>query len=280
MNRYRPVFITACIVAALCFVAILTVIFIPTTEIYGVLVRALEREGYSVRTAHFAKAFPLGIKARNLEIGDDRGTLLKLDAVSARLSLPNLLLGRVNINYQAEIGRGTVEGHIASRRDMNFSLKLDDVRMEEIPLFQMATGARVRGNLHARADFGGEKGNYRGELRLWAKEAVLNGVKIGETPLPDASYENIQGLYRLKGSRGTLETLSLQGSGIYVRLKGEIPFVEPTASAPLNLTLELMPKPAFLESQKFVFLLLTKYLTTPGHYTIPIRGTLAKPMIQ
>jgi len=117
-------------------------------------------------------------------------------------------------------------------------------------------------------------------LRLWAKEAVLNGVKIGETPLPDASYENIQGLYRLKGSRGTLETLSLQGSGIYVRLKGEIPFVEPTASAPLNLTLELMPKPAFLESQKFVFLLLAKYLTTPGHYTIPIRGTLAKPMIQ
>jgi type II secretion system protein N len=233
-----------------------------------------------VRTAHFAKAFPLGIKAKNLEIGDDRGTLLKLDAVSARLSLPKLLLGRFSINYQAEIGRGTVEGHIASRRDMNFSLKLDDVRMEEIPLFQTVTGARVRGNLHARAEFGGEKGNNGGELRLWAKEAVLNGVKIGGTPLPDASYETIQGLYRLKGSRGTLETFSLQGSGIYVRLKGEIPLAEPPGSAPLNLTLELMPKPAFLESQKFVFLLLTKYLTTPGHYTIPIRGTLAKPMIQ
>jgi hypothetical protein len=41
-----------------------------------------------------------------------------------------------------------------------------------------------------------------------------------------------------------------------------------------------MPKPGFLESQKFVFLLLTKYLTTPGHYQIPVRGTLAKPVIQ
>jgi hypothetical protein len=41
-----------------------------------------------------------------------------------------------------------------------------------------------------------------------------------------------------------------------------------------------MPKPEFLEGQKFVFLLLTKYLTTPGHYQIPVRGTLAKPVIQ
>jgi type II secretion system protein N len=280
MKQYRPVVIAASIVAALFFVATLTVIFIPTQEIHGVLVRALEREGYTMRTGQFAKAFPIGIKARNLEIGDERGTLLKLDTFSARLSLPALLVGRVRINYHAEIGRGSVEGHFALRRDMNFYLKLDDVRMEEIPLFQTLAGARVRGNLHARAEFSGEKGNYGGELRLWAREAVLNGVKIGGTPLPDASYENIQGLYRLNGNRGTLETFSLQGRGIYVRLKGEIPFAEPPGSAPLNLTLELMPKPSFLESQKFVFLLLTKYLTTPGHYSIPIRGTLAKPMIQ
>jgi len=35
-----------------------------------------------------------------------------------------------------------------------------------------------------------------------------------------------------------------------------------------------------MEKQKFVFLLLSKYLTSPGAYQIPIRGTLAKPAIQ
>jgi type II secretion system protein N len=280
MKRYRPVVIAGSIVAALFFVASLTVIFIPTQEIQGVLERALEREGYTMRTGQFAKAFPVGVKARNLEIGNERGTLLKFDTVSARLSLPALLVGHIRINCHGEIGRGSVEGHITLRRVMDFSLKLDDVRLEDIPLFQTLAGARVRGDLHARAEFGEEQGIYGGELRLWAREAVLNGVKIGGTPLPDASYENVQGLYRLKGNRGTLETFSLQGRGIYVRLKGDIPLAKPPGSAPLNLTLELMPKPSFLESQKFVFLLLTKYLTTPGHYAIPIRGTLAKPTIQ
>ena len=77
-----------------------------------------------------------------------------------------------------------------------------------------------------------------------------------------------------------LESFTLEGEGLYVRLKGGLPLTMPLGAAPLNLTLELMPKPEFLERQKFVFLLLTKYLTSPGHYEIPIRGTLAKPAIQ
>jgi type II secretion system protein N len=59
-----------------------------------------------------------------------------------------------------------------------------------------------------------------------------------------------------------------------------MPVTTPLGDAPLNLTLELMPKPAFLERQKFVFLLLAKYLISPGNYRIPINGTLARPAIE
>jgi hypothetical protein len=41
----------------------------------------------------------------------------------------------------------------------------------------------------------------------------------------------------------------------------------------------MMPKPAFLERQKFVFLLLTKYQSSPGAYSVPIHGTLAHPAL-
>jgi hypothetical protein len=41
----------------------------------------------------------------------------------------------------------------------------------------------------------------------------------------------------------------------------------------------MMPKPAFLERQKFIFLLLMRYQSSPGAYSIPIRGTLAHPAI-
>lgn len=280
MNLSRPLATGACVAGSLLVLVIFTIIFIPAREIRDVLGRSLEQQGYSMRTGYFGKAFPLGIKARNLEILDDRGSLVKLDEVTARVGILPLFVGKVVINYCAEVGKGTIEGHFSPGKNKEFSARLDNVQLENIPFFQTATGARVKGEMSSRADFREEGGNFRGEARLAVKGAVLNGLKIGEMPLPDASYETIQGMYRLNGGRGTLESLSLQGRGIYVRLKGEIPFTSPPGSAPINLTLELMPKPVFLENQKYVFILLTKYLTSPGHYQIPIRGTLAKPTVQ
>jgi type II secretion system protein N len=280
MKRARPLVICAYITAALFLLVSLTVLFIPTRIIRDVIDSSLQNKGLTMQAAYFGKAFPLGIKARDLEIGDARGGLVKLDDAVARISLPALLTGRVVVNYHADIGNGSIEGDFSRSRDTGFSFHAKDVRLEDIPFFQTVTGARVKGNLQADALFQEDGSRRSGEMRLLVKGAVLNGVKIGGMPLPDASYETIQGMYRLNGARGTLESLSLQGKGIYMRLKGDIPFISPPGSAPLNLTLELMPKPSFLENQKFIFLLLIKYLTTPGHYQIPIRGTLAKPLIQ
>lgn len=280
MKLLHPLVISAWIVTALLLFVVFTIIFIPTQAIQGVIARGLERQGYTMRASQFGKAFPLGIKARNLEIGDDRGSLVKLDSVSARLSLPALSIGRIVIHYHSEIGKGVIDGDFSPQRNGRFSLDLEHVQLEDIPFFRTVTEAQVRGDLNARADVRATQGIYRGELRLWVKRAVLNGVKISGTPLPDASYETIQGMCRINAGRVNLDSFTLQGKGLYVRLKGEVPVVSQFGSAPLNLILELMPKPEFLESQKFIFLLLTKYLTTPGHYQIPIRGTLAKPVIQ
>ncbi len=280
MIRLRSLIVCAWVAAALFLLVSLTFIFIPTTVLRDAVDRCLQSRGLTMRAAYFGKAFPLGIKARDLEIGDARGDLLKLDVAVARVSLPALLTGRVVVNYHGEIGNGSIGGEFFHRKENGFSFQAEDLRLEDIPFFRTVTGAMVKGNLDAEATFRENGTKRNGELRLLVKGAVLNGVKLGGTPLPDASYETIRGMYRLDGGRGTLESLSLEGKGIYVRLKGDIPFSSPPGSAPLNLTLELMPKPAFLDNQKFVFLLLIKYQTTPGHYQIPIRGTLAKPLIQ
>ena len=280
MKLSRPLATGAFIAGALLVLFLFTIFFIPAREIRAVLARGLDRQGYSLRTGYFGKAFPLGVKARNLEISDERGSLVRLDEVTARIGIIPLLVGRVVINYSAAVGRGTIEGSFSPGSNREFTAEMINVQLEDIPFFQTATGARIKGKMNSRAEFREEGGNFRGEARLSVNGAVLNALKIGETPLPDASYETIQGMYRVNGGRGTVESFSLQGRGFYVRLKGEIPFTSPPGSAPINLTLELMPKPVFLENQKFVFLLLTRYLTSPGHYQIPIHGTLAKPAIQ
>jgi type II secretion system protein N len=107
----------------------------------------------------------------------------------------------------------------------------------------------------------------------------LSGVKLGAFPLPDASNLRTQGMVRVTNGAVRLESLTLEGEGIYMRLSGDLPSGANATSTPLNLELEIMPKPEFLEKQKLVFMLLAKFAVSPGVYRLPIRGTLLKPEI-
>jgi type II secretion system protein N len=277
MTPRRWLYTAACIPAALGLILILAICFIPARQLQEVIVRGLASEGYTFHSARFNKAFPLGFTARQVEIGNERGPLLKADILTLRLKILPLLVGDLKMAGQARIGNGWIDG-VWSRRNGG-DIQAQGVRLEDIPFFPTVTGASAKGIMQIEARLRGQQAATRGEIKLDVKGAELAGVKIGETPLPDASYQQIQGMLRLAGGKAVLESFTLQGEGLYVRLKGDFPITAPLANSPLNLTLELMPKPEFLERQKFVFLLLTKYLTSPGHYEISIKGVLARPAL-
>jgi len=265
--------------ASLLLFVIFVIILIPTAEIEKVVAGAIERAGYTYRAAEFGKALPIGIKARNLEIAAERGLLLRADSAVVRLRLLPLFAGKVSFSYRAGIGKGEIRGDFSPFSGGAAHAEISHLRLEDIPFFT-PTGARIKGDLQAQGRFSGKGNSANGEAQLEAKNVELAEVKIGGMPLPDASYDNVRGALKVSMGKAVLESFTLQGEGLYVRLKGDFPVIAPLGAAPLNLTLELMPKPDFLEKQKFVFLLLAKYLTSPGAYQIPIRGTLAKPAIQ
>ncbi len=279
MARRWPALVVA-IPAALLLFVFLVVLFIPAAELKGVAGRALGRAGYTLKAEGFAKAFPLGLKVRNMEIGDDRGALLKADEAVVRLRLLPLFVGRVSFACRAELGKGELHGDFSPFPGAGADVTINHLRLEDIPFFQTAAGLRIKGDLKAEASFKGKGLGAKGDAWLQVNGAELAGAKIGELPLPDATYDSVRMAAEVKGGKIVLKSATLQGAGLYVRLKGDFPATAPLGSAPLNLTLELMPKPDFLERQKFVFLLLAKYLTSPGAYQIPIRGVLAKPAIQ
>lgn len=278
--KWRWPAIAVGIPASLLLFVIFVITFLPAAELEKVVAGAFERAGYTFRAAEFGKALPLGIKVRNLEIADERGVLLKADSASVRLRLLPLLTGEVHFSFHATIGRGDVRGDYSPMSGGEENVEISHVRLEDIPFFTTATGARVKGDLQAQGSFTGKGNGASGAAQLEVKSMDLSGVKIGEIPLPDASYDTIRGALKVSDGKAVLESFTLQGEGLYVRLKGNFPVATPLGSAPLNLTMELMPKPDFLEKQKFVFLLLTKYQISPGAYHIPIRGTLSKPAIQ
>jgi type II secretion system protein N len=279
MARRWATIAAAGIVGLLLFIGFV-IIFTPAGEVQGLLERVLQDAGYTFRAGEFGKALPFGIKAGKLEIGDHRGLLFKADEAEVRLRLLPLLTGRISFGYRAGIGGGEVRGGFSLNRGGEMDFQISNVRLEDIPFFSTAAGTLARGELQGEGSFRGRGNKAAGEARLEIRGVELAGVRIGEMPLPDATYDLVRGALKVNGGKGVIESATLQGEGIYVRLKGDFPVTAPINSAPLNLTLELMPKPAFLEKQRFVFLLLSRYLVSPGNYRIPVSGTLAHPAIQ
>jgi len=276
MNR-RTLYLACGIPAALLLFLLLTLLFTPNHAIKGVLVRAAENAGYTLECTGLGKSFPLGLKADKVELGSDKGALLKLSNVKVRLELLPLFTGKARVPYRLSIGAGEAKGDLDLGKSKGWSMQCRGVRLEDIPFFSTVAEARVRGELRLNGKLEAKNGAGTGELQLEVRAAEVAGVKIGSMPLPDAAYREVRGALKIDKGRAVLKSFTLNGDGIYVRLSGDTVLGTPLGASPLNLTMEMMPKPSFLERQKFVFLLLTKYQSSPGAFSIPIRGTLAHP---
>ena len=276
MNR-RTLYLACGIPAALLLFLLLTLLFTPSHAIKGVLVRAAENAGYTLECTGLGKSFPLGLKADKVELGSDKGALLKLSNVKVRLELLPLFTGKARVPYRLSIGAGEAKGDLDLGKSKGWSMQCRGVRLEDIPFFSTVAEARVRGELRLTGKLEAKNGAGTGELQLEVRAAEVAGVKIGSMPLPDAAYREVRGALKIDKGRAVLKSFTLNGDGIYVRLSGDTVLGTPLGASPLNLTMEMMPKPSFLERQKFVFLLLTKYQSSPGAFSIPIRGTLAHP---
>jgi type II secretion system protein N len=281
MNRFARIGrIAGYIIAALLLFTLLTVLFIPAASLLDTINRGIASQGLSLVARDLGKAFPLGITGTGWTLSSARGELLKLDSASLRLQLLPLLRGRLSLGVMATVGAGRLEATVSSAANGSLSLEMHGIRLEQIPFFATVADTRAAGIVSAQVQISGMRSNGSGFVKLDARGVDLAGIKLGEMPLPDAAYQSVQGMIRLTAGTASIESFTLQGDGLYVRLKGDIRPGTALAAAPLEMTLELMPKPEFLEKQKFIFLLLAKYLDTPGHYQLPIRGTLGKPLME
>jgi type II secretion system protein N len=258
---------------------ILTALFIPGTVIISAANSGLSKYGLTLDVADFGKALPLGIKGKGLTLSSSDGELLKIDKGRLAFELLPLFLGRVSVVIDAEIGSGTMTAALSLMRAPSARIEVKKVRLEDIPFFRTAAGMKASGILSGKAETTARIARSKGYLQLDVQGVDLSGIKIGDMPLPDAAYRTVQGMIRIKDGKGSIESFTLQGDDLYVRLKGGLPLADPIAATPLDLSLELMPKPALLEKQKLIFLLLLKFQDTPGHYLIPVRGTLGKPKV-
>jgi type II secretion system protein N len=278
--KRRALYIACGIPAALLVFLLLTLLFTPNDALKGLLVRVADNAGYTLECTGFHKSFPVGVRAESIELSNDKGALLKLRAAHVHLELLPLFTGKLRLSYDGRIGAGgNLEGEIYLGKSPGWTLQCRSVRLEDIPFFSTVAEAKVRGDLRVNGRMITRNGVGDGDMQMEVKGAEFTGVKVGVMPLPDASYRQVQGALRIGNGRAELKSFTLDGDGIYVRLKGDTTLATPVGNSPLNVTMEMMPKQSFLDRQKFVFLLLMRYQTSPGAFSIPIHGTLAHPSI-
>lgn len=198
--------------------------------------------------------------------------------------------GRIHALRDGEPGRGPVVYWMSrdQRADDNWALLFarQQALRRQVPLAVAFTlspsflGATIRHYsfmLRGKGTF--SAGGMAGELTLDSRTLETQGVTIGGVPLPDAIYRSLRGAFTLSGNRLQVKSFALEGEGIYLRLTGSATIPRSLPDAPLDMALEILPRPEFVERQKLLFLLLARHTVSPGVYRLPLSGTLGNPRI-
>ncbi len=277
--KARPLALRAAVSAAVLVLFLLfSYLLFPTERIDVALAQLLSRQGLTLAPA-VHKTFLPGLAWDDLLLSSEQGPLLSCRRLQARVLLLPLLAGRAVVSGGATIGKGHLDVRYALNGKAALDLDADGISLADIPFFKSVLGAKAAGSLWSRGTLQRGAKGLGGDLKLEVKNLEFSGVKLGAFPLPDAANLKTQGMVRVVGGNARLESFTLEGDGIYMRLSGDLPSGANAGVTPLNMSLEIMPKPEFLEKQKLVFMLLAKFMTSPGVYTVPIRGTLLKPEI-
>ncbi len=250
----------------------------PTARIDAILVQVLVRQGLTLTPA-VHKTFLPGLAWDDMLLSSEQGPLLSCQRLQIRALLLPLVTGRAVVAGKATIGTGHLETRYALNGKTALDLAAEGISLADIPFFKSVLGAKTAGTLWSQGRLQRGAKGLSGDLKLEIQRLEFSGVKLGAFPLPDVTNLKAQGMVRVTDSKARLESFTLEGDGVYMRLSGDLPTGADAAVTPLNMSLQIMPKPDFLEKQKLVFMLLAKFMSAPGIYTVPIRGTLIKPLV-
>ena len=195
---------------------------------------SLPHEGSGEQTAFFVM--------QNLDIMPDIFSFLKLAP---------------RFNFSGRVGRGFLRGAAGREHGgVTATVHGEQIDVGSMPVLAQA-GIYGEGNLVF--DFRWRE--PRGEIIFSISEARLRGIFAGNSAVPLNFFNSVKGLLTL-GDTITVNSLALEGPGIYVRVKGYI------REGRLAGRAEVMVDASFPQ-YPLLAPLLEKYKVSPGSYILP-----------
>ena len=197
-------------------------LFLPARLVNELISHLLADQGLSLSPEAHKTLLP-GLAWRQPVLSSDQGPLVRFDRLAVRLQLMPLLTGRVVIGLTSALGAGRLDLECGINGTDALELSAGGIQLSDIPFFKTVLGAAAGGSLWSEGRLNRKAGSLSGYLKLEVKQLAFSGVKLGAFPLPDAANLRCQGMVRVTGGRARLESFTLLGDGIYMRLTGDLP---------------------------------------------------------
>jgi type II secretion system protein N len=231
----------------------------PEKTLLSLVSNSLSGSGLAIDVEGFRKGPFYDFTADSVALKKTDRTLLTAGRLSCGLDLSSLLFLKPVIRCSGEIAGGRIKGSVGFPRKRGpVRVSIAGARLEELP-FLSSLGIGGSGLLSGSMNL--EEGS--GDILFALKDAHLTAPSFGGIRIPLDVFSDGTGALTLDGRTLRITSFSLEGNGIYARVKGSI------SGNMLNLKMELMPEKTFVEKNP-LFGLLGAYRDSPGHYSIPI----------
>jgi type II secretion system protein N len=184
--------------------------------------------------------------------------IIVIQDINVTPDLHSLLELTPRLNFSGQMNHGTINGTITGeQRVMALHIIGENIQINGLPIMEKI-GVYGDGNLI----FNFQRKNRKGEITFSIDNAMLKGALTGISALPLQLFRNVKGLLTIGDVSIAVNSLTMEGKGIYVRMKGII------KESNFDGNIEIMMDSSF-DLYPLLQRLLERYKISAGYYVVP-----------
>jgi type II secretion system protein N len=184
--------------------------------------------------------------------------IIVIQDINVTPDLHSILELTPRLNFSGQINHGTVNGTVTEEQwGMTLHIVGENIQINGLPIIEKI-GVYGDGNL----TFNFQRKHRKGEITFSIDNAMLKGALTGISALPLHLFRNVKGLLTIGDASIAVNSLTMEGKGIYVRIKGII------KESNFDGNIEIMMDSSF-DLYPALKALLARYKVSEGFYVIP-----------
>ncbi|MDO8784634.1 MAG: type II secretion system protein GspN, partial [Syntrophales bacterium] len=194
----------------------LWLIAVPEGFITHFIENSLRKSGMKIEAEGVEKGLFYSLRAKDINVtGGDNSPIVTIKDVEAGINFTSLIKLTPRIDFHGAINKGKVNGSISLKGAEGVSeIKGRDINIHDIPALERRLGIHGTGTL----TFDFRQMNNRREIKFSLRDANIRASGL----LPLDMFQKAQGALVIEKEIVSVKSLSLEGRGIYARVKGDI----------------------------------------------------------